>query len=51
MNHTNYTTKGKKNKYLTEQDRYQIEALKKQVFQIQRLQSRLGKQIARFAVK
>lgn len=29
MNLSNYTTKNKKNKYLTEQDRYQIEALKK----------------------
>ena len=29
MNHSNHTTKTKKNKYLTEKDRYRIEALKK----------------------
>ena len=29
MNHSNHTTKTKKNKYLTEKERYKIEALKK----------------------
>lgn len=43
MNHTNYTTKGKKNKYLTEQDRYQIEALKKAGFSNSKIAEQIGK--------
>jgi len=43
MNHSNHTTKSKKNKYLTEQDRYQIEALKKAGFSNLKIAEQIGK--------
>lgn len=43
MNHSNHTTKDKKNKYLTEQERYQIEALKKSGLSTLKIADQIGK--------